>query len=256
MKLFKELKLFYTYLAGPIELDTSDGGQSWRNSMTPILDDAGIAVQDPCKTEPLATGMDVITAQDQFNRWIKGGRTDLFMDDFEIIIDKDIRMVKRSDFIIAHLFPNIGTTGTIHEMVVAYQLKKPIYLVYYGAVSSLSKWALALTLLSGGKVFPNKKQLTDYVTEHYATKNQHWHTMVIQGVRSVIRLIENNLYEKSLKRRKILNETPEETLLREKAEEEAVAELQNRSGQWPMGESPAGTTKKEASDKTDDKKDK
>ena len=47
-----------------------------------MLDDAGIAVQDPCKTEPLATGMDVVTAQEQFNRWIKGGRYDLFADKF------------------------------------------------------------------------------------------------------------------------------------------------------------------------------
>jgi len=100
MKLFKNFKLFYTYLAGPIEQDTEDGGQKWRDVITPTLDDAGISVQDPCKTEPLATGMDVVTAQDQFNRWIKGGRYDLFAEKFELVVQKDMRMVDRSEILI------------------------------------------------------------------------------------------------------------------------------------------------------------
>jgi nucleoside 2-deoxyribosyltransferase len=198
-KLFKEYKLFYTYLAGPIELDKSDGGQSWRNTVTPTIEEAGISVQDPCKTEPLATGMDVVMAQDQFDRWIKSSHYDKFSEKFKLIVDKDIRMVRRSDFIIVHLFPNIGTTGTVHEMAEAWRLNKPIYLVYYGAVSSLSKWALFLTTDSGGKVFPNKKQLTDYVAEKYHIKNQHWHTLIIQSVKGIVRLIEGNFHEAKMK---------------------------------------------------------
>jgi nucleoside 2-deoxyribosyltransferase len=249
----KGVKLFYTYLAGPIELDTSDGGQSWRNTITPTLDDAGISVQDPCKTEPLATGMDVVTAQDQFNRWIKGGRYDLFADKFRDVVEKDMRMVDRSDFIVVHLFPNIGTTGTIHEMARAWRLKKPIYLVYYGAVSSISKWALFLTTDSGGKVFPNKKQLTDFIADRYASKNQHWHTLVIQTVKGIFRAIEGARYESTLKAKNLLKETPEETALREAAEAEAGKEVESRKGDWPNGqnvvEEPKTTTKKVASKK-------
>lgn len=234
--MFKNLKLFFTYLAGPIELDTSDGGQSWRNTTTPPLDEAGVYVQDPCKTEPLATGMDVVTAQDQFNRWIRGGRYDLFADKFKIVVQKDMRMVRRSDFIIVHLFPEIGTTGTIHEMAEAWRLKKPIYLIYYGAVSSISKWALYLTTSSGGKVFPNKKQCTDFIAERYAVKTLHWHTLVIQTVKAVCRLIEGNGYEAKLKRKNIANETDEERELREKADEEANKEVESRKGDWPNGQ--------------------
>jgi len=237
MKLFKNLKLFYTYLAGAIEQDTEDGGQSWRNVITPTLDKMGIFVADPCKTEPLATGMDVVTAQDQFNRWIKGGRYDLFAEKFELVVQKDMRMVNRSDFIIVHLFPDIGTTGTIHEMARAWRLKKPIYLIYYGAVSSLSKWALFLTTDSGGKVFSNKKQLTDFIAERYNVKQLHWHTLIIQSIKSVIRLIEGYFHERKLNAKRILNETSEEKEKRLKAEEEANEEIKSRKGEWPNGES-------------------
>ena len=236
MKFFKNLKLFYTYLAGPIEQDTSDGGQSWRNLVTPTLDEAGVYVQDPCKTEPLATGMDVVTAQDQFNRWIRGGRYDLFADKFKMVVDKDMRMVDRSDFIIVHLFPDIGTTGTIHEMARAWRLKKPIYLVYYGAVSSISKWALYLTTSSGGKVFPNKKQCSDFIAERYSNKNLHWHTFVIQFIKAVCRQIEGAIYENKLLKKNMLNETPEEREIREKADVEAAKEVESRKGDWPNGQ--------------------
>lgn len=231
-----KFKLFYTYLAGPIELDTEDGGQKWRDVITPALDDVGIYVMDPCKTEPMATGMDVVTAQDQFNRWIKGGRYDLFAEKFEQIVKKDMWMVDRSDFIIVHLFPDIGTTGTIHEMARAWRLNKPIYLIYYGAVSSISKWALFLTTDSGGKVFSNKKQLTDFIAERYNCKTLGWHTLIIQTIKALGRAMGNYLYNFKVRMRRRLNETPAERELRLKAEEEACKEMESRKKDWPSGQ--------------------
>ncbi len=201
--------------------------------------------------------MDVVTAQDQFNRWIKGGRYDLFAEKFELVVQKDMRMVNRSDFIIVHLFQDIGTTGTIHEMARAWRLKKPIYLIYYGAVSSLSKWALFLTTDSGGKVFSNKKQLTDFVAERYDPKQLHWHTLVIQAIKGVIRLIEGSCYNRKLKMKRILHETAEEKDRRLKAEKEADDEIASRKGDWPSGQnivSKEKDTTKKAATKTESKK--
>ena len=213
--------------------------------ITPSLDEAGVFVQDPCKTEPLATGMDVVTAQEQFNRWIKGGRYDLFAAKFRLVIDKDMRIVGRSDFIIVHLFSDIGTTGTIHEMARAWRLHKPIYLIYYGAISSISKWALFLTTDSGGKVFQNKKQLTDFIAERYSTKQLGWGTLIIQSIKSVLRLIEGHFHEAKLERKKIFNETADERDKRLKAEEEALKEVESRKGDWPSGQNAASKDKEE-----------
>ena len=180
--------------------------------------------------------MDVVTAQEQFKRWIQGGRYDLFADKFKLVVEKDMRMVNRSDFIIVHLFPDIGTTGTIHEMARAWRLKKPIYLIYYGAISSISKWALFLTTDSGGRVFANKKQLTDFIAERYSIKQLGWGTLIIQSIKSIFRLIEGKLYDIKLKRRKILHETADERDKRLKAEAEAEEEIASRTGDWPSGQ--------------------
>ena len=48
---------------------------------------------------------------------------------FKKVVEKDMRMVHRSDFLIVHLFPDIPTTGTIHEMAEAWRQKKPVYLI-------------------------------------------------------------------------------------------------------------------------------
>ena len=198
------IKLFYTYLAGAIEADKKDGGQAWRDSMTPALDSAGIYVQDPCRTEPLVTGMDVIEAQEKFNGWIQSGNYHKFAEKFEKVVEKDIRMVHKSDFIIVHLFPDIPTTGTIHEMAEAWRIGKPIYIIWSEAMIKLPKWALYLCTSSGGQVFSSKKQLTDYIELVYDVKRQSLRVQIVQFFKAIFRIIEEQFY--GIKLRKIKKE--------------------------------------------------
>lgn len=217
------IKYFYTYLAGPIEKDTSDGGQTWRNKITPYLDDLNIYVQDPCKTEPDATGMDVIMAQEQFNKWIISGNKEIFHRKFKIIIKKDLRMVARSDFIIVHLFKDIETTGTIHEMVHAWERKIPIYVIWYNPQVKLSKWALQLIKESGGDIFPNIKQCVDFITAEYAPEELSLFRKAIQYVAYLYRTIEGSLYQMKINRMKRAAETQKE---RKAREEKAARKLE------------------------------
>ena len=188
------IKLFYTYLAGAIEFAKKDGGVVWRDAITPSLDETGIYVQDPCQTEPLVTDMTVMEAQKKFNSWISSGHYEKFNEKFEKVVQKDLRMVHKSDFVIVHLFPDIPTTGTIHEMAEAWRLHKPIYCIWSDAKSKLSKWALYLVIDSGGKLFDNKKQLTDYLAIRYDKKIQSLRVLVVQSVKAVFRIIEERIY--------------------------------------------------------------
>ena len=187
-------KLFYTYLAGAIEADTKEGGQGWRDDITPALDKVGIYIQDPCKTEPLVTGMSVLEAQEQFNKWIMSGNYHKFAEKFEKIVQKDIRMVHRSDFVIVHLFPNIPTTGTIHEMAEAWRIKRPLYLIWRDAKNKVPKWALYLVTSSGGRLFDNGKQLTDYIALKYDVKSQSLRIQIVQFCKAICRLIGEQIY--------------------------------------------------------------
>ena len=193
-------KLFYTYLAGPMEFDKDTGGAKWRDAITPALDEAKIYIQDPCKTEPLCTGLSVIEAQEKFNSWISSGHYDKFDEKFKHIVQKDLRMVNRSDFIVVHLFPDTPTTGTIHEMAEAWRQKKPIYLIWKDSKSKLSKWALFLTIDSGGKLFTSKTQLADYLVVRYDIKIQSFRILVRQYIKSIFRLIEEKIYNNSLEK--------------------------------------------------------
>jgi len=195
---FLKIKIFYVYLAGPIEMDKKEGGQGWRNNITPSLDKIGIYVQDPCRTEPLVTDMTVIEAQEKFNGWIQSGNYELFTNKFEKVVYKDIRMVHKSDFLIVHLFPDIPTTGTIHEMSEAWRQRKPIYLIWKDAKSKLSKWALYLVISSGGKLFESENKLIEFLNVKYEITNQSFRTQIIQLLKAIGRLIEEKIYRRKL----------------------------------------------------------
>ncbi len=212
---FFKIKLFYTYLAGPIEFDTKDGGQSWRNSITPSLDKILLYCQDPCLTEPLATDMTVIEAQEKFNGWIQSGNYDFFTNKFEKIVDKDLRMVHKSDFLIVHLFPEIPTTGTIHEMGEAWRLKKPIYLIWKGAKSKLSKWALYLVISSGGRLFESENKLSEYLAVKYDISNQSLKIQIEQAIKAIGRTIEEKVYLYKLNKSKRIAKDLKEKIKKE-----------------------------------------
>lgn len=162
----------------------------------------GVIVHN-CKTEPLVTGMDVIEAQEKFNGWIQSGNYAKFAEKFEKVVDKDIRMVHKSDFIIVHLFPDIPTTGTIHEMAEAWRLKKPIYIIWSESMVKLSKWALYLCTSSRGRVFSNKKQLTDFISLVYDVKRQSLRVQAVQFLKAIFRIVEEFFYRIKLKKIKM-----------------------------------------------------
>jgi len=204
---FLKLKLFYNYLAGAIEFDKKDGGQSWRNSITPPLDKILMYTQDPCKTEALVTDMTVMEAQEKFNGWIQSGNYDLFTDKFAKIVHKDLRMVYRSDFLIVHLFPKVRTTGTIHEMAETWRQKKPIYLIWKDAKSNLSKWALYLVISSGGRLFESENKLIEFLSVKYAIENQSFRKQITQILKSFVRLIDEKIYTfRIIRQKRILAE--------------------------------------------------
>lgn len=131
-----------TYLVGPMEFVTD--GSSWRERVTEELAPLGITCFDPYK-KPFES--DIKEDKETQARLIadrESGNLEPIHEHMKEIIAADLAMVDRADFIIAYLNPNVPTFGTMHEIVVANQAKKPIFIFVEGGVRKTPLWMLGL----------------------------------------------------------------------------------------------------------------
>lgn len=144
---------FFTYLSGPIDFDP-DGGKDWRDSWTNKLIDIGFKsnqILNPCK-KPIRSAFNdlldneaaITKAKRQKKDW------DGLAEVMSQIAHIDLRMCDKSDIVLCN-FPKrrdcnyqINTYGTMHEIVVARQQRKPVYVVWEGGKEECSGWLMWL----------------------------------------------------------------------------------------------------------------
>ena len=56
----------------------------------------------------------------------------------------DLNLVDRSDFIIAHLVPDVASWGSAEEIVTAVRMKKPIFVSMEGGKAKTPLWMLGM----------------------------------------------------------------------------------------------------------------
>ena len=56
----------------------------------------------------------------------------------------DLNLVDRSDFIIAHLLPEVASWGSAEELVTAVRMKKPIFISMEGGKSQTPLWIMGM----------------------------------------------------------------------------------------------------------------
>ena len=61
-----------------------------------------------------------------------------------VIRNYDLNLVDRSDFIIAHLLPDVASWGSAEELVTAVRMKKPIFISMEGGKSKTPLWILGM----------------------------------------------------------------------------------------------------------------
>jgi hypothetical protein len=153
------LKNKSVYLAGPIT-NVSDDGVSWRNKITPVLESKySIIVDDPCKKTLLGIG-EIGADKKYFKDLIKNKEFDKVKKEFYKIIRKDLKSVDKADFLILYHDPAVPTIGTIHELVNAINMKKPV-LVICEDIDNLNPWIL--TLIKSQWLFTNWNDMIIYL---------------------------------------------------------------------------------------------
>jgi hypothetical protein len=136
------LKGTRVYLSGPMDFvasRTNERAHGWRNRVGQFLRESGATVFDPW-FKPLVKGMERFGYEDDksadireewtFAAGERGARARAACAaKFRGTVDKDLRMVDLSDFIIAYCPTNLYSVGTPHEIVMARLQHKPVLFV-------------------------------------------------------------------------------------------------------------------------------
>lgn len=115
------------YLAGNMEC-TSDCN-SWRNYVKSEMAKMGVVTLSPLETTFYNQRSETDEDRENLKSRREAGLYDEVHEYMRGVIQKDLRLIDISDFIIINLEVDKPTFGTIHELVVATQQKKPIFLV-------------------------------------------------------------------------------------------------------------------------------
>lgn len=156
-----------TYLVGAMDR-VHDGGVTWRQELTPMLQDFGIKVIDPCK-KPILT-----VREDEETRWWidyykETGQYDKIRTQFSSIRSADLRCVDISDFIIAHIDLDVHACGTYEEIVTANRQKKPVLVWCKQGKEKAPNWLFFM--LPHQYIFSTATEMIDYLKSVDKTKN-------------------------------------------------------------------------------------
>lgn len=133
------------YLAGSMHA-VADDGVIWREYITHILTKRyNINVLDPSKRSDIDGKIETKDDKKYFKTLIKNKDFQTLKNDFYKIVRKDLKMVDRSDFLIVHYDPSLHMFGSIHEMIVASNAKKPILVKYDSQkIDDINPWLFTL----------------------------------------------------------------------------------------------------------------
>jgi len=118
------LKNQRVYLAGAMDR-VPDRGSTWRDNITPFLQDLGVVVFNPIK-KPSVIGMEDAATHELKAKLKNQERYEGLSQVMKVIRSVDLRLVDISDFLIVNLDLDIHPCGTYEEIFSANRCKKPI----------------------------------------------------------------------------------------------------------------------------------
>lgn len=178
-ELLKHYPSFHIYLAGPIDF-LNDRGVGWRKELTKKLMDIGLTknmILDPTDKPVTYDGYkDFDTEKEHYYNLRRHGHWDELQKMCQMTMHVDLRFVDKSDVIFAVLNPNVPMFGTIHEIVVARQQKKPVLIVDPRGREGTSIWAIGL--VGYKNIFKTTDEAVDYLNDLFndkiAANSEEW----------------------------------------------------------------------------------
>lgn len=122
--MLNRLKNQRVYLAGAMDR-VPDRGATWRNNITPFLEDMGVIVFNPIK-KPTDVGLEDHDTHALKIKLKEQKRYDELSSIMKTIRAVDLRLVDISDFLVVNLNLEHHASGTYEEISLANRSKKPI----------------------------------------------------------------------------------------------------------------------------------
>ena len=130
-----------TYLVGHMQYVS---GRNWREEVTSKLNKIGITCFDPYKKPFMKDVEEDEATRQEMETWMKTKQYDRVTDRMKTVRAYDLNLVDRSDFIVAHLVPEVASWGSAEEIVTAVRMKKPVFVSMEGGKAKTPLWMLGM----------------------------------------------------------------------------------------------------------------
>ena len=130
-----------TYLVGHMQYLS---GRNWRQEIAEKLRDLNITCFDTYKKPFMKDVEEDEASRQEMETWMKTKQYDRVTEKMKIVRAYDLNLVDRSDFIIAHLVPDVASWGSAEEIVTAVRMKKPIFVSMEGGKAKTPLWMLGM----------------------------------------------------------------------------------------------------------------
>ena len=96
------------------------------------------------KVDPAVPGVSLSAGASDGSRPGKSSMKNMLTDKMKTVRAYDLNLVDRSDFIVAHLVPDVASWGSAEEIVTAVREKKPVFISMEGGKSKTPLWMLGM----------------------------------------------------------------------------------------------------------------
>ena len=119
-------------------------GRDWRAEVTEALSPLGITCFNPYEKPFIKDVEEDEASRQEMETWMKTKQYDRATERLKTIRSYDLNLVDRSDFIVAHLVPEVASWGSAEEIVTAVRMKKPIFISMEGGKAKTPLWMLGM----------------------------------------------------------------------------------------------------------------
>lgn len=129
------------YLVGHMQYMS---GRNWREDVSKKLERLKITCFDPYKKPFIKDVEEDEASRGEMETWMRTKQYDRVTERMKTVRAYDLNLVDRSDFIIAHLVPEVASWGSAEEIVTAVREKKPVFVSMEGGKSKTPLWMLGM----------------------------------------------------------------------------------------------------------------